>query len=311
MTHHIIYKNAFLLCCFFAIIFIVKTFYMAAKVSNVLVVSWNVLHIIHELNYASNSSPILEQYRIKDDFGNEQKRLKDIVVVLQRILRDHLTNECFVCLQEVPGDLIPLLEEMLVSTTKSSSIGNAILYKQIYLRHPRLRHGKNDSLYHDSSEYLVTIHYQPKDRIDKIFPKVSWTPCPVDKGKGAFGLTTSHGLTILNVHVPYDYQAADALLAHISWPKENERFLMVGDMNRGSSSLKKALTKVTKDPIDCVTTEKATRIGVDENGIRNYMTIDFFVVSPLILKSVVSLVEVIDDIGDISDHFPILLELSK
>ena len=279
--------------------------------TNFLVVSWNVLHIVHELHHVPDASPVLDQYMIKDDYANEQKRLKDIVIVLEGILRDHRLMECFVCLQEVPGDLIPMLQEMLDSTMKPSSNGNAILYQQAYSRRPRLRNGKNEALYRDMNEYLVTIHYQPTGQSATNAPRISWTPCPVDQGKGALGLTLSSGLTILNIHVPYDYRAADALLAHLPWPTKESRFLMVGDMNRGSGSMAKAMEKVTRHPVHCVASEKNTRVGMNEKGVRRYMNIDYFVVSPALLTSVVSRVKVIDDIGDISDHFPILLELTN
>ena len=61
----------------------------------------------------------------------------------------------------------------------------------------------------------------------------------------------------------------------------------------------------------CLTSENKTRVGMNEKGVQRYMNIDYFVVSPALLTSVVSRVKVIDDIGDISDHFPILLELTN
>ena len=280
--------------------------------SNFLVVSWNVLHIIHELNNAVDTSPVIARYSIHNQYANEQQRLNDIVLILQQIFMDHLTIESFICLQEVPGDLIPKLQTMLDSVTKVSSLSTAMIYKQMYPRQPRVRRERKECLYMDSNEFLVTIHYQPNNQCpSNSNTQMFWVPCPVDGGKGALGLTTVNGLTVINIHVPYDNQAATALLSHLSWPINDSRFVLVGDMNRGSSSLMKIIQTITQNPIQSVTTEQPTRVGVNSRGIREKSSIDYFLLSPSLHRSVVSSVKVFDDIGDISDHYPILLQFNE
>ncbi|CAF1127390.1 unnamed protein product [Rotaria sordida] len=143
--------------------------------------------------------------------------------------------------------------------------------------------------------------------------RVVWIPCPIDAGKGALILTTVSGLTVVNVHVPYDNKAATLLLNNIPWPENNNPFVCVGDMNRNSDVFMKMIAEVTiGKPVFTllfpVTTEKPTRVGLNQDGTRNKIWIDHFVVSASIKDSAMCPAIVYDDIGDISDHYPISLQ---
>ena len=125
------------------------------------VISWNVLHMVHEINYVYDMSPVITQYKIKEEWSNEKFRLNDIVKTLSQLLIKHSTIECFICLQEVPGDLLPLLREMIDSHVGSALASQPLIHTHTYPRIPRVRKIQGASLYTDSNESLVTIHYNP------------------------------------------------------------------------------------------------------------------------------------------------------
>ena len=276
--------------------------------SGFLVISWNVLHIVHELNYVWDNSPVLVRYSIREDFSNEKKRLHDIVTTLRQLLSTYSTTECFVCLQEVPGDLIPMLGEMLASLNSST----ASIHVQTYPRRPQFRRQKDASIYTDVNESLVTIHLGGRDKADQ----VSWTQCPNDPGKGALTVTTTSGLKVVNIHLPFDKQAALSLMNAMSWPEANTPFVLVGDMNRSSSSLVKMIQPILKgrassSPLLPIVTDKPSRVGLNQNGSRSTSFIDHYLVSPPLASSINSSAIVFDQIGDLSDHYPILFSFSN
>jgi endonuclease/exonuclease/phosphatase family metal-dependent hydrolase len=180
-----------------------------------------------------------------------------------------------------------------------------------------------DSLYTDSNESLVTIHYDPHivstgglENVDKCLSsddRVLWTPCPADAGKGALTVTTASGLSVVNVHVPYDNQAATLLLSNFSWPENNSPFVFVGDINHCSETFIKMLAEITigKSSFGLlfpITTDKPTRVGLRQAGIYEKIWIDHYVVSASLKNFAISPAVVYDDVGDISDHYPILLQ---
>ncbi|CAF2066101.1 unnamed protein product [Rotaria magnacalcarata] len=284
---------------------------------NFVIISWNVLHIIHELNYAQNLSLVINHYSINENSSNEKLRLHDIIKVLRKLLSEHSTMECFICLQEVPGDLLPMLIEMSDSHTNLGLTSKPLIHVHVYSRKPSLMDRQRDSPYFDSNESLVTIHYNPclDSSAQHISPddRVLWTPCPTDAGKGALTVMMTSGLTVVNVHVPYDNQAATLLLSNIPWPENSNGFVCVGDMNRYSKGLMKMIAEVTDDKrgthqLYPIKTEKPTRVGLEHDGTHNKTFIDYFVISAS-LKGLVNYPAIVfDDIGDISDHYPILLE---
>jgi endonuclease/exonuclease/phosphatase family metal-dependent hydrolase len=143
--------------------------------------------------------------------------------------------------------------------------------------------------------------------------QIWWTPCPTDAGKGALTVTTRSGLSVVNVHVPYDDQPASLLLNNIWWPENNNLFVCVGDMNRSSKTLMSRIAEITigkpsSSLLFPVTTDKPTRVGLRQDGILQKSWIDHYVVSASLKDSIMPPVVVYDDIGDISDHYPILLQ---
>ncbi|CAF3157193.1 unnamed protein product [Rotaria sp. Silwood2] len=57
-----------------------------------------------------------------------------------------------------------------------------------------------------------------------------------------------------------------------------------------------------------VTTDKPTRVGLNQNGTLKKQWIDHFVVSTSLKELVIYPATVYDNIGDISDHYPISLQ---
>jgi endonuclease/exonuclease/phosphatase family metal-dependent hydrolase len=232
--------------------------------------------------------------------------------------------ECFICLQEVPGDLLPMLREMLDSHVGSILATKPLMHIQTYSRKPHIR-GRQGSPYIDSNECLVTIHYNPHSSSNNKATglenagkcllsndRVLWTPCPSDHGKGALTVTTATGLSIMNAHVPYDKQVAMLLVNNIAWPKNNSAFVFVGDVNHDSKTFMKMIDEITvgkpsSGSLFPITTDKPSRVGVGRDGIRYKRSIDHYVVSASLKNLAISPATVFDDIGDISDHYPILL----
>lgn len=268
------------------------------------VVSWNVLHMVHEINYCFDASPVIDQYSIRTDWRNEKNRINDMAKIILQFLQTNSNVECFICLQEVPGDLVTVLQEILDPTLKSKSS----IHVRNYPRIPAVRHRQGPRFYTDIRESLVTIHYNPSGSSDEIL----WIQCPTDPGKGALTVKTNSGITIVNIHVPFDTDAALSLLKNLPWPTDNSPYVLVGDINRDSRQFIKLLQKLTEgkpnfDLIRSVPSTKPTRIGYCKDGTLGKSWIDHYLISTSLQSSPVV---VYDQIGNISDHFPISLSFN-
>ena len=289
------------------------------------VISWNVLHLIHEINYVYDMSPVIDRYSIRQNWSNEQRRLDDMVKILNELLIKHSTKECFICLQEVPGDLIPLLRAILTSQVGSTLSTMPLIHIQTYSRKPWIKKRQGNPPYTDVNESLVTIHYNPyidssntggrQKNAGTLLSedRILWTPCPSDNGKGALAVITTSGLTVVNIHVPSDNKVAMQLLNNIPWPENSNPFVLVGDMNRDSNALMRMINKITVGKpsaglIFPVPTDKPTRVGYWQDGTLHKTWLDHYLITASLRNLIVSPPIVYDHIGDISDHYPVLLE---
>ena len=69
---------------------------VAEKVQgNFVVISWNVLHMVHEFNHVYDNSPVIARYSIKEQGSNERMRLGDMINTLRGLLVENSANECF------------------------------------------------------------------------------------------------------------------------------------------------------------------------------------------------------------------------
>lgn len=70
------------------------------------IISWNILHIIHEENYVGSESLVITDYPV------ERLRIEAIV---KKIVDEYQSNDQVVInLQEVPGDCLNVLKELFV-----------------------------------------------------------------------------------------------------------------------------------------------------------------------------------------------------
>ncbi|CAF1058718.1 unnamed protein product [Adineta ricciae] len=293
------------------------------------VVSWNVLHLIHEINHTYDLSPVINRYSIKENWSNEQQRLNDIIKTLSDILVKYSSIECFICLQEVPGDLLPMLDTMIHAHVGSVLINKPMIHVRSYPRVPATRQRPRQPLYTNPNENLVTIHYNPyvadaNIAVDNrmgatstlLNDRADWTQCPCDPGKGALTIVTSSGLTVVNIHVPFKEQHAISLLNSLHWPRQDTPFVLVGDINRQAPAFMRLIQTATNGKpsaglLCSIAPDKPTRVGLEQDGTLKKYCIDHYLVSASLRNSTTAPALVYDNIGDISDHFPIILQFNS
>ncbi len=248
--------------------------------------SWNVLHIVHELNHALDSSPVLDEYKITaKDTVNEAKRLVDIFKTIVKSLNSSST---VFCLQEVPGDLFDMLSELK----------DYVVYSYKYNREPVIKNKFISCPYKNSSEYLVTI--VPADLKDLVVG----TDCvqSEDPGKASFIVHFKFGLSIVNCHVPFgDEKRCKAFGGLFDCLEKNDHasnYVIIGDMNCRFPALKEALTSNKFTDFNIPRIIGDTRKG-KQNGKVFYNKIDHCVVHKKLKVGGAWVTET----GDLSDHY--------
>ena len=262
------------------------------------VLSLNVLHIIHELNHAFNSSPVLDKYGIGRDTGNESTRLESVRLESTRLkdlvnlISSRLSEHTIMCLQEVPGDLLNLLSEESIHHT---------VYSHRYSRQPKLKNQRIPNPYIDSFEYLVTmIPNALVTGLDSSFIGFS------DFGKGGLVVEINAGIRIINVHMTPGSigDTRDKIMNLIDQSLESYpgKYLMIGDFNSDHLELKndlknnmKRLSDSTIHPI-----KGDTRKGLS-NGIVRFSKLDHLVTS----RDIPICKTFVEDTNDLSDHMMI------
>jgi endonuclease/exonuclease/phosphatase family metal-dependent hydrolase len=199
--------------------------------TTVIVKSWNVLHIIHELNYASGSSAVLDKYMIETNPLNETNRLQAIYQVIIKAL----SPTTIMCLQEVPEDLSILFDQEK----------DYVKYVYMYKRVPRLKinlenHNNSPSevigkVYTNNGESLVIIVHKSMIRDNTTTHCVQFD----DPGKACLVLKIND-LFIMNVHMPIirDNGFSNAIKCMVKFLNnfdKNMKYIIVGDMNTSSS----------------------------------------------------------------------------
>ncbi len=136
-----------------------------------IVVSWNVLHRIHAVNW---SEPAIAQWT------DERARLGSIADFISA------TNADVVCLQEVSGDQLVMLRD----------VEEGELFATKYSRVPSFRKPTTETL-RDAGEYLVTIVRDTGARL------VRAEVFPTDAGKGFQRVELANQTTAINTHVSF------------------------------------------------------------------------------------------------------------
>jgi len=174
--------------------------------------SWNVLHIIHELNYSFDCSFILDKW-----LGKESERLKKIS---KNIIKHASCKTCVVCLQECPEELLQLL--------KNENIHNDYnIYSYKYDRMPILKNHLATNPYQNCGEHLVVL--VSKDIIVDSTNIVKFD----DPGKASLIVNIKIGeknIYIANIHCPFGKHrniAFDKLKTEL----QEKEYLIIGDLN--------------------------------------------------------------------------------
>jgi len=159
------------------------------------IISWNILHIVHEFNYVEKDSLVINEY------PNELARMEKILEVINNEIINN--EEIIVNLQEVPGDYL----EKLISSYKEN------IYFYTYSRIPTLK-------------TLMTVPYKNMKEslvsIVKVNQKVlGQTFIDFYKGKAALILKFA-SYELYNVHLPIKY---DKVI------KIEHNAIIVGDFN--------------------------------------------------------------------------------
>ena len=225
--------------------------------------SWNVLHGVHEFNYAFSTSPVLIKYQSQRNlnqslFSNyvqdENKRIYDLSQTIQK----QLGNNCVMCLQEVPGDLLNLLKA-------ENPNYNCLSYK--YSRQPKLKN-LSGQLYNDQNEYLVTM-------IPTNFTVIKTNTIQFDDpGKACFVVELG-GFSIMNTHLSFG-EARNKALDQI-FKYSSNKFALVGDMNMNPNEFKEYLKKSPFSNLIVHHTSEDTRKGAHNNGHIFTSKLDYYV----------------------------------
>lgn len=189
------------------------------------IVSWNVLHIIHELNYSYELSLTLDKYMNK-----ESERNNDIFNLIGKQLNDN----CIVCLQECNGDLYDMLLERLTNY-------NIFSYK--YLREPKIKNTKMlKNPYDNHWEYLVTI---VPICINGLQNSIQF----YDLGKASL-IVTFNNFSIFNVHMPFGNKIIKSLEQINSYLNQNNisNFVIIGDFNTDNEKLNQYIKNLINLP---------------------------------------------------------------
>lgn len=166
----------------------------------IVVVSWNVLHRIHAVNW---SEPAIRQW------SDERSRIGSIADFISATRAD------VVCLQEVSGDQLAMLRD----------VEEGALFATKYPRVPAFRRPTTEAM-RDAAEYLVTIVRDPGARL------VHAEAFPTDGGKGFQRVELANTVTVLNAHVSYGEKRNAQLARLASEAREAPGMAVVcGDFN--------------------------------------------------------------------------------
>lgn len=251
--------------------------------------SWNVLHIYHELKYSKDTSLILEKYDIVKNLDNEKNRLNDIYQMILSFMHE---SNCFICLQEVPGDIIKILKNDLDKNN----------YSIFYHTYPRIPQNTTNqpNPYNDSCENLVILCPKTENR------NYQHNIIEFDKGK-ACQILSFDSTCIINIHCPFDKQSKIALSNLKKYLCNNfpsdQHIIMSGDMNKNYNQLIKEYNELNIK-MAVIKTDNYTRKWRENETTINTSSIDFFSVTSgikvILTKSFIE--------NDISDHYPIKME---
>ena len=247
------------------------------------IATWNVLHIIHEINHNLSTSLV-----IKDGSTfNEKERTSNIYQKLLPLIE----NNYIICLQEVYGDLRDELNK---------NIDNYYIFEYQLPRIPKITYPSliDLQIYNNINEYLLVL-------IPKIYNYTQQINVQYkDNGKSALVVIGENLPTIVNTHLPFKKDERinaltilyQSLIAN-TYININD-LIIVGDTNTYFSTLSEEMKTIgfdvmfiyLKNAID-------TQLSLKKGQIKG-KKIDYIIYTK---NMIVSDVDVID-VNYISDH---------
>jgi endonuclease/exonuclease/phosphatase family metal-dependent hydrolase len=258
--------------------------------------SWNILHIIHEIKHVGNISAVINQYKILNNFGNENNRQKDIINNLKLFLE---TDEpTIICLQEVPNDY---LEEL-------KTIPNIKIFEYKYSRLPTLPSQYKNSPYKNNSEFLVILTKNIEN--PHSFDVIRFS----DPGKACISIKVDE-TNYCNVHMPFKDDEFQNSLELVVKKFINEKTVICGDFNKTHFWINKLLSNIkisnnlgilAENIFQLVENNTTTHITINKDKTENKKIYDHYLLGGFNAVSEKNL-EVFPVVS--SDHFPIKLVL--
>lgn len=176
------------------------------------VVTWNLLHRIHAMNWAE---PTIDAH------PDESVR---IAAITKRIAE---LGNGVICLQEVSGDQLASLRQALPDDT---------FHVHTYPRVPKaFRPGPGASPLTDATEHLVTVMRRVTTR------RSQSDTYPTDKGKGFLLVELIDGTVIVNTHVSYGDHHAAQCAQLVSLVRSYPAVVLLGDFNEARSTCRDRL----------------------------------------------------------------------
>jgi Endonuclease/Exonuclease/phosphatase family len=212
---------------------------MLGSVRAVRVVTWNVLHRVHAVNWKEAPVGLFPDERVRT------------AAIARRVASWLGSGASAVCLQEVSGDQLKALRDAVGA--------DAAVLTHRYPRLPRIR-GEGGPVLDDATEYLVTIVAGAAGTL----PEPLGVTFDSDPGKGLLAVELGNGVCLVDTHVSAgprrDAQLARLLVATADAARGA---VIVGDYNAPAEVVQAALgpSFVLSD----VRGQRPTRIGTDEH----------------------------------------------
>jgi endonuclease/exonuclease/phosphatase family metal-dependent hydrolase len=235
------------------------------------IISWNILHIMHEYNHVGNESLVISKY------PNENERMRLIIEKIENFLNQE--EQVIILLQEVPMDYLLEMKNKLINV-------NFLNHSYSYL--PRC----NKPIYQNPQENLVII-------LKNVAYK-NYQVIELEKGGKSAQKIELDNFIVYNVHMPFGNEKLKASLNLLNL-NTNQSLIIGGDFNDSPKYLERNLS-----PYQCnlKLNETITHQTINKGTIKDKIY-DHFVFKNLDLKNNKLTV----DKTDLSDHYPIVLEL--
>lgn len=255
--------------------------------SSLRLVSWNVLHRYHEEKHAPHSIVSPNLYLLQNP--DEKVRLLGQIEVIRGLIVAHSENPIIICLQEVPGDLLSLLEinfspEFEIVSHQHNRVPSAV---------PAIR---PENIYTNAKEYLCTLI--PR----KFYPTItSHFEQYKTSGKGAL-ICIVDGLCIVNTHATIKQEGIDNVYqVYAKYYDPPMDMFILGDFN---NSLTDILNTFRNDMPNCIFSDGGLSIHSYPRGNRSIDQILGW------SRKSGDIVNTIMDVGYLSDHFPTMITIN-